>query len=139
MAKRGIDVQTAPWSLDGMTQPEILDCYHGEKLQTQRYTDNTSLEAMKKTNEQIWEQVAKEQGDGARGYLMMYWKDGGGHAVNYVIEDGHAYIIDSQVNKKLEMNEYLLYANEYSFFRTDNIMVDTNKVSKYINMGGKKK
>ena len=139
LAKRGVEVQTAPWSLDGMTKQEILDCYIGEEIHEAGYGPNVDPEHMAQKNNEIWDKIAKEQGDGARGYLMMYWRDGGGHAVNYVIEDGHAYIIDSQVDQKLEMNDYLLYASEYSFFRTDNIYVDSYRVDQYINKGSKKR
>ncbi len=66
---------------------------------------------------------------GSRGQLLITWKAGGGHALNYEIDKNHKLIIlDPQSNKKYEGREvvrFLRCVNTVTYTRLDNCNIDT--------------
>lgn len=77
----------------------------------------------------------KNQGDGSYGLFMVYWKGGGGHCMNYVVEDNKVRIIDTQNNQEyseaelrwiLEASSIDLNPGSVYAVRTDNLQVNEN-------------
>lgn len=79
-------------------------------------------------SERLYTDVAKDleeelesYGDGARGFLNLYWTNGGGHAVVWEIENGKTIIRDTQHNRVVSMEDYLSLCSGVNYFRTDNL------------------
>lgn len=72
------------------------------------------------TSSQIEKEILK-QGNGARGHMMLHWRnEGSGHAVVYEVVNNEVVIRDAQHNKTLKLDDYAKYADEVKYFRTDN-------------------
>lgn len=63
----------------------------------------------------------RNQGEGARGNLCVYWEQGGGHSMVYEVENGAVVIRDCQLNAKWKLTEYpnWTYADRIFYIRTD--------------------
>lgn len=82
-------------------------------------------------NEKLIEKVkqafAKEP-VGSRGQLLVTWKTGGGHALNYEIDKNHKLVIlDPQVNKRykgIQAEHFLSRLNTITYTRLDNCEIN---------------
>lgn len=63
----------------------------------------------------------KAQGEGARGIIALSWRQGGGHAVAYEIEDGEVVIRETQTDEKVNLSYYADFADSMMYMRTDNL------------------
>lgn len=115
---RGYDVEAdAISNHDPVTIAEnIASWYDGEEVKSFNVATVGAEEAAKQLEAELL-----AHGDGARGHLMMYWWIGGGHDVIWEVEKGEVVIRDCQTNDKLEVIDYLQYAQDGVYFRTDNI------------------
>lgn len=128
---RGYDVEADSKAVqfdDPTTNSEIMSWYDGAELETlwgsiEEY-DPKAYERGDIDAEGAAECLEKDlisHGEGARGHLLIDWAGGGGHDVIWEIENNEVVIRDCQTNDKLEVIDYLQYASNMYYFRTDNI------------------
>ena len=85
---------------------------------------NKNQKTFEKHAEEI---ILKESKNNNYGMLTVSWKIGGGHALNYQVENGKVMVYDGQVNKTYPLSELLPNVNslEYldctSLIPTDNV------------------
>lgn len=139
MRRRGFDVEAIP-SERGETTDEVLSHW---KESNKDYKEITNMELDDASR--IFKESCKQEGNGARGILLVLWDGGGGHAVNWEVENGEVIIRDSQVNKIYrgsEVDDFLSWSdlnnpnpirqriyqetNEapVGWFRTDNLNIN---------------
>lgn len=143
MRKRGFDVEASPrkesddptyvkeissWFKDAevirYTDIVAKDMNLSEELKylteiddlTKPLDDSNQYEASR-----MLEKELLQYGNGARGYLNLYWEQGSGHSVAWEVENGEVVIRDCQVNKEIEIYDYVTYSNNFNYFRTDNL------------------
>lgn len=75
------------------------------------------------------EQNMLKGGEGSRYYCMTQWKQGGGHAFICEVNNGKVILRDSQTNERTKLKTYMYYAENFDYFRVDNIQ-PTSKVKK---------
>lgn len=74
-------------------------------------------------NARVMEDELLSHGEGARGHLAFGWLSGGGHVVNWEVENGEVVIRDAQTNEKHNIQYYWRYVkpNTTQYIRTDNL------------------
>ena len=82
---------------------------------------------------QYLDKELSDYGEGARGNLIFYWKQGSAHSVVWEVENGEVMIRDCQLNKKWKISEYnhWSYVKNMYYIRTDNL-TPSEKVLKYV-------
>lgn len=125
MRQKGYDVQAQHFD-GGATDEEIARCYADGKMS--KYPgDKDADNATHSADESKWfkSEVNSFGGAGTRGILTVTWSDGGGHAINYEVDDkGAVSIIDSQINMKYsgkDVDDYFSNVSSLSVMRTDNL------------------
>lgn len=95
-----------------------------------------SIGMNKKEYNEMTETLIKD-GEGARGFISIKWKDGyGGHIFNYEVNGGKLYFIDAQSGeiKKADnsyFNNVFRNGNNIATLRMDNVKMDEKKAEKY--------
>lgn len=79
--------------------------------------------------------IAKTQGDGARGNLLVQWtKTGGGHSMAYEVHDGKMQVVDAQSGKIFKsdsaVSNMLDHCSTVSYARLDNIEPNWEEIKK---------
>ena len=70
-----------------------------------------------------------DQGDGARGNLMVTWSGTlGGHSMAYEVHDGKVHIYDGQLGKERSMSDFMDRVGMVSYARLDNVEPDWKKI-----------
>ena len=120
LRRRGYDVQADAISTHDPSTiyQNIASWYDGEEIKS--FDVKNSGVSAEEASAQL-EAELKSYGDGARGHLMLYWTNGGGHDVIWEVEHGDVVIRDCQTNQKLEVVDYLQLTKDGMYFRTDNI------------------
>lgn len=115
---------------DGMTPMTIAECYDGvtvddfvsiDELAEKYGADYTLYEMAAATEKDML-----SQGEGARGNLCVYWRQGGGHSVSWEVENGKVVIRDCQINRKMDLMEYAQLSKSWTYIRTDNLAPNKN-------------
>lgn len=127
LRRRGYDVEAG-----GMVQssPNIYDLMELYSLKESDVgvTGGITLEnAMDKAND-IQKQILKKHGNGSRGQLAIYWRQGGAHSVVWECKNGEVIVRDCQTNKVMSLYEVASNASEIDYYRTDNISTDKIKI-----------
>lgn len=108
LRRRGYEVQAKKASYGYLTK-DVKAWYPKAKI---RKISGENAKGKPSTKEMIpkLKNALLKQGEGARGNLMVTWKNmAGGHSVAYEVTDGNLRIIDAQVNK--------IYSNPDSFLK----------------------
>lgn len=146
LRRRGYDVEAKPKNHRyDMTIQAVAECY-----KTEWKSPITSVKARDKITESIdkydpetvtekqmssylkgVEKEFKSYGEGARGVLAVQWDVGGGHAVNWEVENGEVVIRDAQTNKKHTLDEYSSRVKLVQYIRTDDLEPDEDAM-KYV-------
>ena len=135
MRRRGFEV-VANKTERGLTSNQIQSMYKNAKVYkitadkpyTQKYGNFINEDLTK----QVTKQMSKEP-DGSRGMLMMTWMNGvSGHATAYEKDNGQVYIIDAQIGKKYPLSKYTDKSQDFEYFRTDNLDLNTNQIKKVV-------
>lgn len=134
LRKRGYDVQASPISiLEGPVIEDILSWYDGAVAVSEdnvssnlkgddRYNDvriDNPAERVQRRASALNESL-ESYGDGARGHLAMYWRQGGGHDIAWEVENGKVVYRDCQTNEVYDISTILPYVQDYSYVRVDN-------------------
>lgn len=98
MRRRGYDVQARRAS-SGKTNSQLADCFEKPKLASLNISQNSG-ESKKNYKTRAYSQLCNEiekQGNGARGYISMFFdKIGAGHAMYYEVINGKVQFYDPQ-------------------------------------------
>lgn len=136
MRQRGFDVEAAPINLykdDSTNIYELASWYKDTDVKScdeinemltadfPYYKDGKMVEYNPQKASDILESQLKEYGEGSRGFLCLYWANGGGHAVAWEVENGEVVIRDCQTNKVVETIDYISLSCDIDYFRTDNL------------------
>lgn len=75
----------------------------------------------------------KNYGNGSRGVVQVYWKNGGGHVFNVENASGKIMYSDAQTGKVVNINKYMSAARPGSvnLIRTDNLKV-SNRMREFV-------
>lgn len=145
LRKRGYDVH-AGLSTEGYTPedvfPKIFSNYKGTtdipSFQVDEAT-KTVLSASPEDKLKNIEKVLKSEGSGARGNIMVYWKNfGGGHSMIWENVDGNITFKDGQTGEVYKdfAKDILSKTNNIApvrVLRTDNLQLNTSAIKDYIN------
>ena len=72
--------------------------------------------------------ILSKQKDGARGNMTITYPNWGGHSVAYEVDNGKVVIRDCQSGTKQEPIQQLRYAIGVTYYRTDNVDFDKDRV-----------
>ena len=146
MRRRGYDVQAKENKVDSEgVYPEVLtDCFPNSKIvkvaNAEEILGNKGKISSYAYGTGIYNPVVgktikalKDQGDGARGTLLVLWKEGwGGHALSYDVNNGSVNILDSQSNKlydnPIEVRRVLNDCSDTRYVRLDKVDFDPEKI-----------
>lgn len=121
LRQRGYDVEAAeitPYQANNIY--EIAGWY--ENADVRDFSDVVGKDSATVTEvTKALEKEMSQYGDGARGHLCIYWAAGGGHDVIWEVEGDDVVIRDCQTNEKLDVNDYMQYAGDFMYFRSDNL------------------
>lgn len=98
--------------------PELKKSFELPEVQAGYYNDGALTYG--EWSDGITKDILK-QGEGARGQFLLWWQNGGGHSVAYSVENGEVVLRDNQTNEVLKPIDYLQYASECHYFRTDDL------------------
>lgn len=77
--------------------------------------------------------ILKEQGDGARGSLLLAWGYGGGHSVAYEVVGKKVILRDCQHNEKIKNPEKLISECLGTMYaRLDNLEFNSDKIKEAV-------
>lgn len=135
LRRRGYDVTAVDereYRKGGNRLSDLRNCYDDAILVTaatieQKYgVDLPNVYPPTKEEMSYIEHDMLNEGEGARGNLIMNWIDGGGHSIAWEVEDGEVVYRDCQSNRKIDIEEYRIYASRFAYFRTDNLTPNEN-------------
>lgn len=133
LRRRGYEVSAKKASY-GYQEADVVRWYKGGEVEECSIANDLSKQARRQHARNTIDYV-KQQGDGARGNLMVYWTTGGGHSMAYEIENGQVVIYDCQSNKTYKGSsvEKLLSNTVYSeCMRLDNLEVDWDYIKEAV-------
>lgn len=122
LRKRGFDV-SAGSEETGLTRRDIEKFYVGDRKFTAIDTNDLVITGSdgqvgvegRKANDRLFDQLEKD-GNGASGYIGVHYSSGNGHSLAYEVVDGKAYILDTQVNKVYDREDfYLTYGRDITW------------------------
>ena len=74
-----------------------------------------------------------EQGNGARGNIIVTWKKSGvGHSMAYEVENGGIKLYDAQSGKILELDKVLNKSQECTLYRLDNVKFNKKTIKEAV-------
>lgn len=126
MRQRGYDVQAnTNYGGKNFEYLHAFDIQDSFRVKTKSNTSFGSSEyaTTAETAAECYNRVATqclEYGDGARGAITMHFPLGGGHVMNWIVEDGEFKLVDAQ---NTEYDEYETFSNttfDVEVFRLDN-------------------
>lgn len=124
LRRRGYDVEASSMSVtsNGTSTQAMEHWYKGSKFE---YFDSSAR------SNNISDYILKNQSNESRGYLVMNWKNGGGHCIAYEVVNGKVMAIDPQTNKVEELSKYSYdnMVSEYSIMRVDSLEPTDNILS----------
>jgi len=113
-----------------LTSYEIEKCYDGAEFKDTTDVmkevcpdgnyDVTNYEVLSRLENKL-----KENGNGSRGFINLYWSAGGGHSVVWSVENNQVVIRDCQTGTKDKLTEYSEYIDGIDYLRTDNLTPTT--------------
>lgn len=124
LRQRGYDVEAAditPYQAN--TIQEIAGWYEDADVRDSSDVVGKNSATVSEATKALEKELAS-YGDGARGHLCIWWLGGGGHDVIWEVEGKDVVIRDCQTNEKLEVIDYMQYAGDFSYFRSDNLEVN---------------
>lgn len=86
---------------------------------------------------EVEKEIIHKFGNRSRGILVINWKNGGSHAVNFEIKNGKITIVDNQIGKTGTVYDYTSRAYNFEFMRTDNADISKQVASHVKNRGEK--
>ena len=111
---------------------DLRSCYDDTRLVTTQTIeweygiDLPSVHPPSKEEMSYIEHDMLNEGEGARGNFVVSWIDGGGHSIVWEVEDGEVVYRDCQSNRKIDIEDYRIYAFSFMYFRTDNLTPNEN-------------
>ena len=139
LRQRGYDVEAASVSYsDANTIDVVCDWYEGEDVETlselfeENNIDPRKGTTYEKAADMIEDDLVKH-GNGSRGQFILYWSNGGGHSVVWEVQNNEVVLRDCQNNDRVEILDYLQYANNVVYFRTDNVELSDKIVETVVN------
>lgn len=146
MRRRGYDVQAQQDWVGGILHADMPDVmFEGAKTEalydiSGRSLNDPSRLADSAVGTQLLMETVEAQGEGARGYIGVYWNEGGGHSMAYEVVDGQMHLIDCQTGEDLTGDdiwyERMIYADSCYITRVDNCEVNKYMVDRYIEDAG---
>lgn len=130
LRKRGYDV-TAQLDSEGYNFADLKRWYPNVEIHRGSRYDSNGFPMKQKDYVRNTIQNMTEQGEGARGNMMLFFNTGGGHSVVYEIQNGKLLIKDGQANKVYSNPEKLLSKTLVSSYaRLDNVEPDIERIKK---------
>ena len=133
LRRRGYEVSAKKASY-GYDAPDALRWYKDAKVEDVSMVTDMSSRARRQHARNTLQYI-NQQGEGARGNLMVYWATGGGHSMAYEIENGDVTIYDCQANKTYRgASAEKLLSNTLASqcIRLDNVEVDWKYVKEAV-------
>lgn len=145
LRRRGYDLEANHIKTDGKATFQILNWYDGAELKCPgalmseaaylqyRSSGGTKIDVeakqkqAKKVADDMNKQILKDMGTDpeSNGHVIMSWLNGGGHDITYFVSgDKKVHYYDNQVNKEIDINDYLLKAYYVEYFRSDNLAIN---------------
>lgn len=152
MRRRGYDVVAGRRAFRGRTNEEMEQFFQGAKFQElasdwvdsktpppppdspnfSEWWDNRYLHPVDKWT--YAEQELLRQGEGARGIINGWYKQGGGHSIAYEIHDGKVHFVDGQIGRQYkDAFDALGQMGSYNFLRTDTLALTNNAAETVLN------
>lgn len=90
------------------------------------FKDQTWSSDLGRTNKAVENRIRQQMaqwGEGARGFIRVRWKNGGGHVFNVEQRNGQLVAVDAQPGKIVNLTEYLSYSkpSQTMLSRVDNL------------------
>ena len=132
LRRRGYDVHAKP-SMEGYGESYIKECFPDAKVE-KLYADVNGgyMRAHLGMNKEVTRAVESkllDEGNGARGCLLMQYDQHSGHAVNYEIKNDKLILRDCQTGRKYSKPDTLLdYCVGAKGVRLDNVDFDNKKI-----------
>lgn len=82
-----------------------------------------------KSAEQLVSEI-EEFGEGARGSVNFYWKNGGAHSIAWEVVNGKVEFRDCQVNEVININDYAGLSNRIHYVRLDDLTPNKKMLKK---------
>ena len=128
LRKRGYDVEANPISMcEAYTIDDICSWYDNPQRVSKSDIETTyrqrALTDPKDivTKREMLVESLKNNGEGSRGHLVLYWGTGGAHDVIWEVENGEVVMRDCQTGEVNRTFSILSYAVDYEYIRTDNL------------------
>lgn len=135
LRRRGFDVRAGKTE-KGRRQDEISTFYKENKKFTNVNfvgKDKEHVPTPKDISKTIQENILKDNPDGSRGTMSLWWVTGGGHVINYEVKDGKVIFLDGQNGKIYNIDKLSERIHPYAGFgylRTDNLTPNYEKLKK---------
>lgn len=118
LRRRGYDVQSTKRYY--VQTKDLESMYKGGKFQ--------NYPPAKSNNAELLYNRVSRYGDGARGIVRVTWASGGGHVMNFEVQNGQMMILDCQTGKKYSKSlfsriEKSIDWSSVQYMRTDNLEV----------------
>ena len=104
LRRRGYDV-TAPYDSDGMTALEIAQFYKDTTVDDFKEVSAGKGSSYQANAAKLFDSL-KDEGNGARGNLSVFWNSGGGHSMAWEVVDGTPYVLDTQTNTSYDLETF---------------------------------
>lgn len=139
LRRRGYEV-TAKQTRTGLPEGQISSFYKNPqvkevKAKTTASPNMTVQDYRKKHGEDLSKAVEKQfesEPDNSRGVCWMNWNTGGGHIVAYEKENGETHLYDAQSGQKLNISDYVNNAQDFKYYRTDNLEPNYDMMKKVV-------
>lgn len=127
LRRRGYDVEAKPAYVaapGGTTASMQETWYEGAEFRYFNDIAKDNKDVAKWTTDvasDYLEKELKQNGDGSRGILNLTWANGGGHSVIWEVENGEVVVKDTQLNRKVKIEDYVSMSKNFTYLRTDNL------------------
>ena len=131
MRRRGYEV-TARKVFTGFTDDTVKKWYPKAQIKKISAKDANGDDSTKALVENT-KKALLDQGNGARGNLMLSWTNGGGHSVVYEVKNNKLIIRDCQNNQTYnDYDNYISNSREVTYARLDNVDFDAKKIKEAV-------